>query len=154
MRFNASNAPKAALTAVAAASVLMFPTTASAAAVSAPGVDSTGVSINSIDSTCKHHSRNYIVRTYYRGPGKYVLRCGTARWGWKHIKKGHGWNGTMDRKIRSAIWSGRPNGRGGYSTYTQTCPSVEKFRTILGTPAGTNDVLTAYKVNTLAGARC
>ncbi|MBC9731430.1 hypothetical protein H8R17_44515 [Streptomyces sp. TRM68367] len=75
------------------------------------------------------------------------MRCGTSTWGWKHIKARHGWNSTMDRKINAAIWSGDPNGRGGYSTYLNQCPRVEKFRTIIGTPAGTNDLLTAYKVN-------
>jgi hypothetical protein len=53
----------------------------------------------------------------------------------------------MDRKIAAAIWSGDPNGRGGYSTYLNQCPRIEKFRTIIGTPAGTNDLLTAYKVD-------
>ncbi|MBQ0987092.1 hypothetical protein KBZ10_21755 [Streptomyces sp. F63] len=84
------------------------------------------------------------------------MRCGTRTWGWKHIKQRHGWNNTMDRKIKSAIWSGDSNGRGGFSTYTNSCPRIEKFRTIIGTPAGSNDLLTAYKVNTTAAAavRC
>ncbi|AYN43990.1 hypothetical protein D9753_31840 [Streptomyces dangxiongensis] len=82
------------------------------------------------------------------------MRCGTSTWGWKHIKAGHGWDSTMDRKIDAAIGSGDPNGRGGYSTYTHQCPNVEKFRTIIGTPAGSNDLLTAYKVDqpAVAGA--
>ncbi|PWI09550.1 hypothetical protein DIZ27_15745 [Streptomyces sp. NWU339] len=53
----------------------------------------------------------------------------------------------MDKKISTAIWSGDPNGRGGYSTYTKSCPRIEKFRTIIGTPAGKTDLLTAYKVD-------
>ncbi|AZM57757.1 hypothetical protein DMA15_18175 [Streptomyces sp. WAC 01529] len=65
----------------------------------------------------------------------------------------------MDRKIEAAIWSGDPNGRGGYSTYSATCPRIEKFRTIIGTPAGAKDLLTAYKVDRPgvaghAAARC
>ncbi|MER5532923.1 hypothetical protein [Streptomyces mirabilis] len=63
----------------------------------------------------------------------------------------------MDRKIGAAIGSGDANGRGGYSTYTNQCPQVEKFRTIIGTPAGRNDLLTAYKVDqptTAGAARC
>ncbi|TYB46932.1 hypothetical protein FXF69_12625 [Actinomadura chibensis] len=84
------------------------------------------------------------------------MRCGTRTWGWKHIKARHGWNRTMDRKIGTAIWSGDPNGRGGYSTYANQCPRREKFRTIIGTPAGSNDLLTAYPVNQLAatGSAC
>lgn len=54
----------------------------------------------------------------------------------------------MDRKIAAAIWSGEPNDGGGYSTYTSgTCPRLEKFRTIIGTPAGRNDLLTAYQID-------
>ncbi|MFI9809496.1 hypothetical protein ACIHEJ_35030 [Streptomyces sp. NPDC052301] len=105
------------------------------------------MSADTIDATCRHHSRTYIVRTYYRGPSKYTLRCGTKTWGWRHIKLGHGWNSTMDRRISAAIWSGQPNGRGGFSTYNAACPPVEKFRTIIGTPAGRNDLLTAYNVD-------
>ncbi|NEB93884.1 hypothetical protein G3I21_19675 [Streptomyces bauhiniae] len=85
------------------------------------------------------------------------MRCGTSTWGWKHIKARHGWNSTMDRKINAAIGSGSPNGRGGYSTYLNQCPRVEKFRTIIGTPAGSNDLLTAYNVDQPAAtgaARC
>ncbi|MEU9678448.1 hypothetical protein AB0D92_33735 [Streptomyces parvus] len=68
---------------------------------------------------------------------------------------------TMDRKTNAAFWSGKPNaafwsgkpnGRGGFSTCTASCPSVEKFRTVLGTPAGPNELLIAYKVNSLAAA--
>ncbi|MEU8889047.1 hypothetical protein [Streptomyces sp. NPDC048442] len=122
----------------------------------APGQVAPGQAVDaaaaSFDALCRSHSRNYVLKHYYRGPGKYNLRCGTSSWGWKHIKARHGWNATMDRKISAAFWSGRPNGRGGFSTYTAACPSVEKFRTILGTPAGPYELLTAYKVNSLAAA--
>ncbi|MBT2487454.1 hypothetical protein J7E96_02640 [Streptomyces sp. ISL-96] len=60
----------------------------------------------------------------------------------------------MDKRIRAAIWSGKPNGRGGFSTYAPACPPKEKFRTIIGTPAGTNDLLTAYTVTTGYAAKC
>ena len=64
---------------------------------------------------------------------------------------------SMDKKISAAIWSEEPNGRGGFSTYTNSCPKIEKFRTIIGTPAGKNDLLTAYKVDqtrAAAAAKC
>ncbi|MFD3517232.1 hypothetical protein [Streptomyces sp. NPDC058663] len=105
---------------------------------------------DSYDAICRRNPRHHVLKQYYRGPGVYTLRCGTASWGWKHIKARHGWNAAMDKKISAAFWSGQPNGRGGYSTYTATCPSKEKFRTIVGTPAGRNDLLTAYTVNTKA----
>ncbi len=61
----------------------------------------------------------------------------------------------MDRKINAAISSGTENGCGGYSTYTIQCPPIERFRTIIGTPAGTDDLLTAYDVDaTAATVRC
>lgn len=41
----------------------------------------------------------------------------------------------------------------GFSTYANACPRIEKFRTIIGTPAGFNDLLTAYKVGNRAAAR-
>ncbi|MFE9250101.1 hypothetical protein [Streptomyces sp. NPDC007088] len=127
------------------------------AAATSPGVPASAAP--SIDAICRSHGQTYTVREYFRGPARYTLRCGTKTWGWKHIKLRHGWNAAMDKKISAAIYSGRPNGRGGFSTYTAQCPSVEKFRTILGTPAARNDLLTAYPVNTVAsgaggGAKC
>lgn len=157
MRLHSSRAVKAALTTAAVISALLIPTAGSATAAmtsNKAGNTTAEVAADSIDATCRSHSRNYVVRNYYRGPAKYTLRCGTSTWGWKHIKARHGWNSTMDRKISAAFWSGSPNGRGGFSTYTAQCPSVEKFRTIVGTPAGSNDLLTAYNVTTLAAARC
>ncbi|MHB6905005.1 hypothetical protein [Streptomyces sp. CB02959] len=61
----------------------------------------------------------------------------------------------MDGKIKKAIANGVPIGRGGFSIYTNQCPPVERFRTIIGTPAGLNDVLTAYNFTNLAsGGTC
>ncbi len=152
MRNNVSRMFKMTAAAAACMSALVIPTASSAAA--APSVHVSGVAVNSIDATCKHHNRNYVVRNYYRGPARYTLRCGTKTWGWKHIKARHGWNKTMDKNISTAIWSGAPNGRGGFSIYTQSCPSYEKFRTIIGTPAGAGDLLTAYRVTTFAATKC
>lgn len=120
-----------------------------AAAAASPEV-SASTSAPSIDAICRSHGQTYTVREYFRGPARYTLRCGTKTWGWKHIKLRHGWNAAMDKKISAAIYSGLPNGRGGFSTYTAQCPSTEKFRTILGTPAARNDLLTAYPVTTAA----
>ncbi len=154
MRRTSFRAVNSALTVAATAAALLIPVGAVSAAP-ASNDRIVGPAADSIDATCKKHSRKYIVRKYYRGPKFYTLRCGTKTWGWKHIKARHGWNKTMDKKISTAIWSGSPNGRGGFSTYTNTCPNIEKFRTIIGTPAGTNDLLTAYKVNQpAAAAKC
>jgi hypothetical protein len=144
MLFNTS--VKAVLSA-AAISALLIPAAASASAAPAASNKTVTAAADSFDAKCRSHSRTYVLKKYYRGPQFFTLRCGTSTWGWKHIKARHGWNSTMDRKIDAAIWSGDPNGRGGYSTYLNQCPRVEKFRTIIGTPAGTNDLLTAYKVD-------
>ncbi|WP_333762836.1 hypothetical protein [Streptomyces sp. IBSBF 2390] len=155
---------KAALSAAAVASALLIPAAGSASAVPASGSTSgSGATVSaaasSFDAKCRSHSRTYVLKKYYRRvpvgpPTFYTLRCGTTTWGWKHIKLRHGWNSSMDRKIGAAIGSGDPNGRGGYSTYANQCPRIEKFRTILGTPGGNNDLLTAYKVDqpAVAGA--
>ncbi|WP_254792987.1 hypothetical protein [Streptomyces sp. CC77] len=151
MLLNAS--AKAALSTAAAISVLLIPAAGSASAT--PSSVSGGTvteTAESFDAKCRSNSRNYILKKYHRGPRFFTLRCGTSTWGWKHIKLRHGWNSTMDRKIGAAIWSGDPNERGGYSTYANQCPRVEKFRTIIGTPAGTNDLLTAYRVDRSAAA--
>lgn len=83
------------------------------------------------------------MRTYFRGPARFTLRCGTSTWGWKHIR--HRWSTSFNNKIRNAIAYGQPNG-GGYSSWTLPPCSRETFRVKLGTPAGSNDVRTAYKV--------
>ncbi|MFF8644985.1 hypothetical protein [Streptomyces sp. NPDC015345] len=151
MLSNTSRTIKTALAAGVVASALLIPAAGSAAASSS----GPAVSVRAVDpnTACRSHGKNYVVRTYFRGPNKYTLRCGTSTWGWKHIKAGHGWNSSMDRKTSAAIWSGKWNG-GGYSTWTASCPSREKFRTKIGTPAGTNDVRTAYQVTSLAAASC
>ncbi|MGP3980624.1 hypothetical protein [Streptomyces sp. KR80] len=150
MRLNASRTIKTTLATAVATSVLAIPAAGSATAATDTTAD---VTVKSISDKCKHHGRYYIVREYFRGPARYTMRCGTKKWGWKHIKLRHGWSRAMDNRIGHAIANGRPNGRGGYSTYTNQCPSVEKFRTILGTPAAVNDLRTAYKVTSLA-AKC
>lgn len=105
------------------------------------------MSVANITTTCKNNGRNHIVRTYFRGPARYTLRCGTSTWGWKHIQ--HRWSNSFDNKISNAIASGLPNGSG-YSTWTLPPCSRETFRTILGTPAAVNDLRTAYKVTATA----
>lgn len=138
-----------------AATALMAPGAGAAVASQPTSGQDADAAVASFDALCRSHDRTYVLKSYYRGPAKYNLRCGTSTWGWKHIKARHGWNATMDRKINAAFWSGKPNGRGGFSTYTASCPSIEKFRTILGTPAGPNELLTAYKVNSpAAAAKC
>ncbi|MFF9410628.1 hypothetical protein ACF1B0_34640 [Streptomyces anandii] len=157
-----NTAAKAALAATAAISALLIPAAGSAFAAAPASGATVTPRADSYDATCRSHSRTYVLKKYYRRvpvgpPTFYTLRCGTRTWGWKHIKAGHGWNSTMDRKISAAIGTGDPNGRGGYSTYLNQCPRVEKFRTIIGTPAGRNDLLTAYNVDrpAVAGAaRC
>jgi hypothetical protein len=152
-----NTAVKAALSSAAVIPALLIPAAGSASAASATSGGTVAAAADSFDAKCRNHSRTYVLKKYYRGPQFFTLRCGTSTWGWKHIKARHGWNSTMDRKINAAIWSGDPNGRGGYSTYLNQCPRVEKFRTIIGTPAGTNDLLTAYKVDQPAvtgAARC
>jgi hypothetical protein len=142
-------AAKSALVAAATASVLLMPAAAPAAPASAaPKAPATAAAapVDTFSGTCKHAKRTHILKRYHRGHHTVTLRCGTKTWGWKHIKRRHGWNRTMDRKIAAAIGHGSPNGRGGYSTYTNTCPRFEKFRTIIGTPGGRNDLLTAYNV--------
>ncbi|MEW2527577.1 hypothetical protein [Streptomyces sp. NPDC047071] len=151
MLSNTSRTIKTALATGVVASALLIPAAGSATASSS----GPAASVKAVDpnTACRHHGRNYVVRTFYRGPEAFTMRCGTSTWGWKHIKAGHGWNDTMDRKTSAAIWSGKWNG-GGYSTWTASCPSREKFRTKIGTPAGTNDLRTAYPVTSLAADRC
>ncbi|MFI9248318.1 hypothetical protein ACIGXF_38520 [Streptomyces sp. NPDC053086] len=147
-------AVKATLSGAAVLSALLIPAAGSASAASPGSGKTVTVRADSYDARCRSHNRNYVLKKYYRqvpvGPPSFItLRCGTSTWGWKHIKARHGWNSTMDRKISAAIGFGAPNGRGGYSTYTNQCPGgrVEKFRTIIGTPAGGGDLLTAYNVD-------
>jgi hypothetical protein len=158
-----NTAVKAALSAAVVIPALLIPAAGSASAASPASGRTVTAQATSFDAKCRSHSRTYVLKKYYRqvpvGPPTFItMRCGTSTWGWKHIKAGHGWNSTMDRKISAAIGTGDPNGRGGYSTYTNQCPRVEKFRTIFGTPAGRGDLLTAYKVDQPAvaagAARC
>ncbi|WP_235445367.1 hypothetical protein [Streptomyces sioyaensis] len=148
VRLKPARAAKVALATAVAASALAIPAASPASAqVSKPR----GVAVSGVEETCKHHGRYYIVRQYFRGPRRFTLRCGTPTWGWKHIKKGHGWSRGMDSTIGSAIANGTPV-TFGFSIFTNQCPPREWFRTIIGTPGGINDVLTAYNVTSLASA--
>lgn len=105
------------------------------------------------DATCRKKPQKHVLREYFRGPARYTLRCGTKKYGWKHIKARHGWSATMDRKINTAITSGEPNDARGFSTWSAQCPSEEVFRTVIGTPVATNDLLTAYRIDGRSGAK-
>ncbi|MFU2338969.1 hypothetical protein [Streptomyces albidoflavus] len=59
----------------------------------------------------------------------------------------------MDRKINTAITSGEPNDARGFSTWSAQCPGEEVFRTVIGTPVATNDLLTAYRIDGRSGAK-
>lgn len=83
---------------------------------------------------CRKKPQKHVLREYFRGPARYTLRCGTKKYGWKHIKARHGWSATMDRKINTAITSGKPND-------------------VIGTPVATNDLLTAYRIDGRSGAK-
>ncbi|MEW2150515.1 hypothetical protein AB0909_14825 [Streptomyces albidoflavus] len=105
------------------------------------------------DATCRKKPQKHVLREYFRGPARYTLRCGTKKYGWKHIKARHGWSATMDRKINTAITSGKPNDARGFSTWSAQCPSEEVFRTVIGTPVATNGLLTAYRIDGRSGAK-
>ncbi|MEV6997640.1 hypothetical protein AB0N62_08080 [Streptomyces sp. NPDC093982] len=147
---------RAGLSAAVALAALAVPAASSASATPSPVDTRVSIAADSIDAKCRSHSRDYVVRDYFRGAQEVHAALRHQDGGWKHIKLRHGWNSTMDRKISAAISSGADNGRGGYSTYTIQCPPVEKFRTIIGTPGGINDLLTAYRVDQRAAAagRC
>ncbi|NGO45530.1 hypothetical protein [Streptomyces ureilyticus] len=112
-----------------------------------------GVRADSIAAKCRNHGRNYVVREYFRGPARYTLRCGTSTWGWKHIQ--HRWNTRFDNKISNTIANGRQNYvPNGFSLWTLPPCSEETFRVLIGTPAGGNDIRTAYKVTDRSASRC
>ncbi|MBB1255202.1 hypothetical protein [Streptomyces alkaliterrae] len=100
---------------------------------------------------CKNNGRHHVVRTYFRGIHRYTLRCGTDTWGWKHIK--HRWSRSFDNKISNAIADGRQV-LNTFSIWTLPPCSRETFRVLVSTPAASNDVRTAYKVNSAAGTLC
>ncbi|MFJ4771022.1 hypothetical protein ACIP88_18225 [Streptomyces uncialis] len=51
-------------------------------------------------------SQSKIARTYYRGPGKVYLRCGTRNWGFRHLVARGRWNATFDKKVSRTVRSG------------------------------------------------
>ncbi|MER8161164.1 hypothetical protein [Streptomyces sp. NPDC094472] len=149
-----------AVTTAALAGVLLATTGALAPAVAQDGrsaprptADGNGAEagVSDISATCRNNGRNYAVRQYFRGPARYTLRCGTSTWGWKHIKQR--WSRSFDNKISNAIATGRQT-VSTFSTWTLAPCSRETFRVKVGTPAGINDVRTAYKVDPAVAVMC
>ncbi|MFG2022940.1 hypothetical protein [Streptomyces sp. NPDC048825] len=153
----ASRTGKAAATGIFA--VALVATSGAASGATAQGghdVSRQTASVASADSVaakCRNHGRNYVVREYYRGVSRYTLRCGTSTWGWKHIR--HRWSTRFDNKISNTIANGkRVYVPSSFSLWTLPPCSRETFRVLIGTPAGGNDVRTAYKVTASSASRC
>jgi hypothetical protein len=102
---------------------------------------------------CNHRSQVSLVKTYRYHTQRLALRCGTASWGFKHIK--HRWNSAFDSMIALTIARGEKVGDlqqdGGtviFALFNKRC--VELFRVIYngralhGTGVSPQGIITAY----------
>ncbi|MEB8339427.1 hypothetical protein [Streptomyces endophyticus] len=55
---------------------------------------------------CRRDSYRKVAYTFYRGPSKVIMRCGTASWGYKHIAARGRWSGRFKNKISDTLWNG------------------------------------------------
>lgn len=94
-------------------------------------------------------ARKHVVRKYYRGPAIYRLKCGTHKWGYRHLVYKNRWSKAFSKKIGSVMWSGRRK-TWGFSRYSRTCPSYEVFRVVWS--SNSKGVITAYRKNTVVAA--
>ena len=78
------------------------------AAVAAPAVPLAASSASaSVPTTiCNGKSYKTLVKTYTYGAQQLALRCGTASWGFIHIKNYGRWNAAFDSMVALAIARG------------------------------------------------
>ncbi|WP_282794025.1 hypothetical protein [Streptomyces sp. CC224B] len=75
----------------------------------------------------KHYSK--VAYTFYRGPSKIPLRCGTKTWGYKHIVNHGRWSTAFKNKINDTLWKGhevRPGVVYRYKPGTGCTPNPKK----------------------------
>jgi hypothetical protein len=101
---------------------------------------------------CAGKSQTYIVKTFFRGPAVYPLRCGTSTWGYNHLVAGHEYDPSM---IALTIAQGSGPFLGVFNYTTMTCPSstyrvVENDGALNGNGVRPQGIITAYWVTASA----
>ncbi|MFD8623491.1 hypothetical protein ACFV4E_06265 [Streptomyces hygroscopicus] len=116
-------------------------------------------------NACTRKSKKHVVKTYYRGPAKVVLRCGTKNWGYRHLVDRGRWSANFSKKIKGAIWSGDivldVPGQRIYERRVIQCPPRILFRVVTNPgPYGADPrikpqgIITAYKPASLTSPAC
>lgn len=101
---------------------------------------------------CSAKSEASVAVLYRRGPGAIPLRCGTVKWGFRHVV-GHGrWNERFDAKIAWTISRGQVFDNGKiYAVFNGEC--LELFRVVVnpgaiyGTGFSPQGIVTAYETS-------
>ncbi|MEV6792068.1 hypothetical protein AB0M87_08740 [Streptomyces sp. NPDC051320] len=84
---------------------------------------------------CKRQNYRKVVFTFYRGPQKVLLRCGTKSWGYNHIAAHGRWNQSFKNKIADTLWKGYQTSPGVIYRYkpSNTCKPkpVKNFKVVM-----------------------
>jgi FlaG/FlaF family flagellin (archaellin) len=109
----------------------------------APGVDAASAYPPEIKTTwCNGKSQSSVVKVYLRGTTAVPLRCGTAAWGFNHVKAR--WNVAYDALIAATVSRGYDDGN---VFNWRTCPNFKVFYNpgpLHGTGVRPQGVITAY----------
>ncbi|MEH6372741.1 hypothetical protein V7793_00020 [Streptomyces sp. KLMMK] len=86
-------------------------------ASAADRVSQTESAESTASNPCKRQNYRKVVYTFYRGPERVLLRCGTDSWGYNHIV-GHGrWSKSFKNKIEDTLFKGVQTSTGVYHRY-------------------------------------
>ncbi|MGW3486540.1 hypothetical protein [Streptomyces sp. NPDC001054] len=123
------------------------------------------ISVQSVASKCKGAAPKTVAVTYYRGPSKVYLRCGTKSYGYKHLVARKRWSTNFSNKIKKTIWSGtivtNTPGERTYERIVVQCPPSIQFRVVTNPgPYGKDPrinpqgIITAYKPAAIKAKAC
>ena len=144
-----------ALLAVLIAALVAFVAPAASAAPHNATPTSSSTTATAADP-CAGRSQTYIVRTFFRGPAVYPLRCGTSSWGYIHLVAGHEYDPSM---IALTVAQGTIEPLNVIDYWTQTCPSrgyrvVYNDGALNGTGVRPQGIITAYPLDSASAVAC
>ncbi|MCD9875111.1 hypothetical protein [Streptomyces guryensis] len=139
--------------AAAGAAVLLTTPTAANASDEMPAAATAHVSTNdaaavaSASDPCQRQHYSKVAYTYWIGPSKMPLRCGTKTWGYNHIVERGRWSTSFSNKISDTLFNGYERSPGVYYRYKvgagcSSKPPTKNFKVVVnkgplgGTPGG------------------
>ncbi|WP_454382757.1 hypothetical protein [Streptomyces sp. JNUCC 63] len=127
-------------------------------------VNEADVEVAADSTVCKRQHYSKVAYTFWIGPMKMPLRCGTKSWGYNHIVERGRWSTSFKNKISDTLYKGYERSPGVYYRYkvSETCTPkpIKNFKVVVnkgplgGKPGGLTPqgVITAVEEYTSGAA--